>query len=458
MTTPVTELPTLPQPEAVVPEAAPATRSQRIRDFLESARSSAFLRNVIETYATQISLVGISLVTTVAVTRALRPEGRGLYAVAITVGTLGVQFGNFGLPASNTYYLSRDRSLLPRLLGNSLLISAVVGGLGSLIAWFLFAAYPGLAPVHGTLLKLGLAWVPIGLCFLLLQRLNLGLYEVRAYNKVEVINRCCALVLIGAVILSRRISPEMVITANLLALSFGCFWALRNMRPYLSEVPRLSWTLLKEHLGLGVKAYVITALSFLHMRIALLMVKYMLGSQPAGYYSVATSLGDYVLMLPSVIALILFPKLSSVASAPEKLRQAKKAVLGTALALVPLLLAAVIFVKPAVRILFGHAFMPATDAFIWLAPGIFMLGVEVASVQFLNAMGYPKVLIGVWISTLLFDVLGNLWAIPHFGIRGAAVATAISNTVALLGVLLVIRLRYDVSSASEPIQAIPESS
>ena len=101
-----------------------------LRNYIDAARSSDFLHKVIETYATQISLIAIGLVTTVAVARALGPEGRGLYAVATAVGALGVQFGNFGLPASNTYYLSRDRALLPSLVGNSLLVSAVVGGFG----------------------------------------------------------------------------------------------------------------------------------------------------------------------------------------------------------------------------------------------------------------------------------------------------------------------------------------
>jgi O-antigen/teichoic acid export membrane protein len=288
-----------------------------------------------------------------------------------------------------------------------------------------------------------------------MQRLNLGLYEVRSYNKMEVINRGCALALIGIVILSRRISPETIITANLVALTVGCFWALRNMRPYcLSSFPWPSWKLLRQHLSLGVKAYFITALSFLHMRVALLMVKYMLGPQQAGYYSVASGLGDYILMLPGVIGLVLFPKLSAIVSVPEKLRQTKSVVLGTALALIPLLTATVILAKPAVRILFGRPFMPAADVFLWLVPGIFMIGVEGATVQFLNSEGYPKILVGVWVSSIVVDVLLNLWAIPHFGIRGAALVTSISNTAALIGVLLIIRLRYSGSSEKLQVKAV----
>jgi O-antigen/teichoic acid export membrane protein len=69
-------------------------------------------------------------------------------------------------------------------------------------------------------------------------------------------------------------------------------------------------------------------------------------------------------------------------------------------------------------------------------------------------MGYPKILLGVWLVTLVGDVLLNLWAIPHYGIRGAAAATSISDTVALIGVLLVVRVRYDVNEQPVPVETV----
>src|SRR3972149_6606561 len=93
----------------------------------------------------------VRLVTSVLVARILGPEGRGLYAVAMAVGAIGVQFGNLGLHASNTYYVARERSLLPALIGNTLLVSFVVGGSGSVLAWIVFSLRPELAPVPGLL-------------------------------------------------------------------------------------------------------------------------------------------------------------------------------------------------------------------------------------------------------------------------------------------------------------------
>src|SRR4030043_1134751 len=103
----------------------------KLRTFYSRIVSSDFIRKVGETFITRICLIGIGLVTSVIVARILGPEGRGLYAVAATIGAIGVQFGNLGLHGSNTYYLARARSLLPALIGNTLLVSFVVGGAGS---------------------------------------------------------------------------------------------------------------------------------------------------------------------------------------------------------------------------------------------------------------------------------------------------------------------------------------
>jgi len=406
------------------------------------ALQSGFIRAVAETYATQITLIVVGLATTVIVTRSLGPAGRGLYSVAMAVGFLGVQFGNWGFPASNTYYLAKDRNLLPQLLGNSLLLSFLVGGVGSVVIGLAFYLYPRWEPVHGALLVLGLAWIPVGLASLLLGRLLLGLQDVRSFNKVELLNRFCALILVGGVIFSEKITPEAILAANLIGLLCSCGWALRKLLTFTDEFPWPSLQHLRAHFGVGLRAYVITAFSLLLIRADLLMVKYILGPEQAGYYSIVSTIADYILMLPSVIALILFPRLSAINDVKEKLRQAKKAAWGTAVALLPLLLVATVSSRLVVSILFGKAFLPAADAFIWLVPGVFTLGIEVAIVQFLNSVGYPRIVAWIWCVSVVLNVALNFWVIPHYGIKGASAASSLSYSLTLLAIVTVIWRGY----------------
>jgi O-antigen/teichoic acid export membrane protein len=424
---------------SLVTPAEPATArwQQRARSLL----SSDLARKVLETYATQIALILIGLLTTIAVARTLGPAGRGLYAVALAIGQIGVQLGHIGLVASNTYYLAQNRSLLPRLLANSLLISLAVG-LGAIVAGLvIFRARPDLAPVHGTLLVLGLLYIPFGLAFLFGENLLLALHQVRSYNQIEFANRLLILLLVGAVILSGRVAAQSVLTAVVAVMFLSCVAAMFMLRPHLHELPRVSLQLLRRHAGVGVKAYLIILFSYLLLRIDLLMVKYMLGAEQAGYYSVASSMGDYLLMLPGVIGMILFPKLSAMQDWREKLRLSRKAAYGMLAALLPLLVIAGVAAPFAIRILFGRAFLPAVSAFLWLLPGILTLGIETVAVQFLNALGYPRIVVVIWGFSVLLNVAGNFWAIPHLGLQGASLMSSLSYTLTLLAILIVIHIK-----------------
>src|SRR6266478_5579978 len=167
------------------------------------AAGTELRRNVFESYGTRLLVVAVTFATAVVIARELGPTGRGLYAVAVAMGAIGVQFGNLGLQLSNTYHVAKDRALLPALIGNTLAVVlgawvvTLLGGIG-------FVFWPELSPVHGTLLMLALASVPVGLAYLLTQGLLLGVNEVRAYNQIECGSKLLALALISVPALLHR--------------------------------------------------------------------------------------------------------------------------------------------------------------------------------------------------------------------------------------------------------------
>src|SRR5579862_7981869 len=87
-------------------------KSFEANTFFRQIWHSDLVHKISETYATQVLNIGLMLITTVLITRSLGPHGRGIYAVAMAIGTLGVHLSNGGLHFSNTYYLARDQKLL----------------------------------------------------------------------------------------------------------------------------------------------------------------------------------------------------------------------------------------------------------------------------------------------------------------------------------------------------------
>jgi O-antigen/teichoic acid export membrane protein len=410
--------------------------------YLSLSERKAFsdlIRQIGETFATRMMLMGISIITSVIVARALGPEGRGFYAVAAVIGAIGVQFGNLGLHASNTYYVARDRKLLSMLIGNTILVSFALGGCATFLVWLIFTLWPKVAPVGGLLLLLSLIWIPFSLAYLLLQNLLLGIQEVHAYNRIELISKILGVGLIGVLILLRAVTAEKVLLTGLIALIISFFWALSRLQSHLSAPPRPSMLLLKENISYGFKAYLAAFLAFLVLKVDLLMVKYILGPEQTGYYSIAVAMADMVYMLPTVIATILFPRLSTIPNKQEKWMLAKKVVLCVGLVMLVLVCCSVFLAEPIVQILFGKAFMPAVPAFMWLMPGIFFLGIEIVAVQFLNSIGFPIIVVYIWGFSTALNVGVDLYAIRAYGIIGASVVSSVTYFVVFVFVMIIIR-------------------
>jgi O-antigen/teichoic acid export membrane protein len=422
------------------------TGDEMLATLYHRAISSDFIQKVAETFATRLLLIGIGLVTSVIVARILGPEGRGLYAVALTVVAIGVQFGNFGLHASNTYHVARNRELLPALVGNTFLVSFGLGSIGSALVWVIFLLWPRLAPVQGLLLVLALAWIPFGLAYMLIQNLLLGINEIRHYNIIESASRIIGLALIGLVIVYGLVTVEMVLLAGFLASVISFIWSLWGLRPHLNRLPLLSFTLLKENLGYALKAYVAAFFAFLVLRVDLLMVRYILGTEQAGYYSVAVTLGDMVYMLPVTVGTILFPRLSGMSGIREKWNVTKKAILLVGLVMVFLASCAASLADPVVRLLFGEAFMPAVPAFMWLLPGIVILSINTCYMNYFASVGMPSITVISPGMAAIVNIAMNLKLIPWLGIVGASLASVLSYGLMFVASILYVSYFGEKSS------------
>ena len=400
--------------------------------FFKKAVNSDFSQKVIETFVTRILLIGIGLVTSVIVARSLGPEGRGLYAVALAVGAIGMQFGNLGLHASNTYFVSRDRGLLPFLVSNTLLVSFACGGTGALLAGLAFSFWPRFAPLQGHLLTLALISIPLGLAYLLFQNLLIGIQEVRVFNMIELLSKILSVALIAAVILFQWVTVESIFCSQLIALLAAFLWCLVHLGKKLSAWCWPSIELLRSHLGYGFRSFLASFGAYLVLRLDLLLVQYILGAKQAGYYSIAGTMADMVYLLPTVTGTILFPKLSAMTNNREKWEYVKKitALMGAVMMVICSLGA--LFVKPLVMILFGRPFLPAVPAFIWLMPGIVFWAISTFPLLYLQSSGMPRQVIYIWGVLISTNVTLNVLFLETWGIVGAAVISSATYLMSFL--------------------------
>jgi O-antigen/teichoic acid export membrane protein len=397
-----------------------------IGDFQRKILASNFIYPVLETFVTRILLTGLGLFMTIIVARMLGPEGRGLYAVAAVINGIGIQLGNLGLHAANTYYGARDRALVPELTGNSLIVGLPITGLACLLMGLVFLAHPEMAPLQGLLLVIAFTTVPVNLTSFLLQNLLVGLNQIRLCNKIELSTKALTVSLIGLAALLGLLTVEKVLEIGLIAIVIGLVWSLWRLRQVMDKPACVSFPVLKSSLRYGLSVYLASFFNYLVLDSGLLIVEHKLGTAQAGFYSISVTMANLVYMLPVIVGLLLFAKVSTILDPQQRWRFTKRVIYATTRLMIIGVGLTTLLVGPAVRILFGAPYQMSIPAFLWLMPGIIFLSIENILQNYVSATGKTAWMIYAPLVGTVVSLLADFCLIDHLGISGAALASTLA--------------------------------
>lgn len=400
-------------------------------------KESDLVTKIGETFATRIVQLIVSLGTSVLLARALGPEGRGKFALAVTLCAVIVQIANLGLHSANTYYSARTHGgRINELIGNSFLISLVLI-IPCLFLGLIFYLFEDQAPVTGWLLVLSLAAAPVGLFYMNLQNIIIGLQEVRPINITELTLNIFILIVLMFIVLIGFRSPVPMYATTITAQIFGVYLLFYWLHSVHSVKPRISLRLLKVTLHYGFKAYIATMFSFLVFRVDILMVNYYLGELETGLYAIAISLINVMYILPTVAGSLVFAKMCGLPTFNERVYLGVRYSLAVLAIMLIAVIAAVILCSFIIELLFGDEYAASADAFILLMPGVLAWSGESIIRKVLTSDGYHTGVVKNWAVAFIVNVILNVILIPEHGIQGAAIASSAAVTlVAILNIVL----------------------
>jgi O-antigen/teichoic acid export membrane protein len=171
------------------------------------------------------------------------------------------------------------------------------------------------------------------------------------------------------------------------------------------------------------------------------MLEQLSESRDVGIYSVAMQFADALMLLPSTIAMILFPRLVKTTDGSTFSHTVRTALWTATLLSVPVLILG-LFAPQIILILFGAEFAPAAAALRALLPGVFAIGVATIFSQFISARGAPKSNVAIWLAASIIIVACNALLIPSFRSTGAGIALSICYgfaAAALIGLAFTMR-------------------
>jgi O-antigen/teichoic acid export membrane protein len=390
--------------------------------------SSRFSAHVAWTLATRLLMIVNSVAAGIIVARWLGAGGVGELAVInVAVATI-VQFGSFGLPSSNTYFIAQDQAHFRAAAINSLLFALSIGTLLAVALssvatiradWFGF--------VSPHLIRIASVQIPFQLLTLIGLNILLASGKIREFNLLDLaaqsfvlINALAALIVFGLgldalVKLNTAASVLVTIVISVLLVITG--------KDLVQSRWRADVALLRRMIGYGLKFHVSVLVGAIVFRADLLVVNHFHGPTEAGVYSVATQFSLLLMLLPGVIATLLFPRVTSEQDASGETTWLVTR--HTALIMLICCLAAVpaSFLLPWV---YGPAFANATWLLLILLPGVYLIGLESVLVQHFNALGLPRIIPIYWVVTLIVNLILVFALVPRFGAFGAAIASTIS--------------------------------
>lgn len=388
----------------------------------------SFKIHVLWTFGARLFMIFNSVVAGIIVARWLGAGGLGELAVInVAVATL-IQLGSFGLPSSNTYFIAQDHGRLRAAAINSLIFALAVGAslaiaLSALASlrpeWFGF--------VSPELIRIAAISIPFQLISLIGLNILLAVGKVRAFNLLDLAGQSFVLVNALLVLLILNRGLELLVTLNTVASIGVSVLIAALLAVWASTLTQSKWradmALLRRMITYGLKFHVSILAGAIILRADLLIVNHYRGAAEAGVYSIASQFGLLLMLLPGVIATLLFPRIT----AEQDARGETTCLVTryTTLIMFVCCLAAVPF-SLLLPVLYGAAFSEATRLLLILLPGVYLLGLESVLVQHFNALGLPRAIPLYWVATLVLNLVLVFTLVPRFGAQGAAVASTVS--------------------------------
>jgi len=399
-------------------------------------------KNAIYNFLVKAIGLAFAFIASVVVARFLGPEKYGVYSFVIWFLSMVGLLVNLGIPTTMTKYVSeywgrKDfsaiGSILSRLLRFELLAGVVVSLLLFFLAPFIARWYNNpdlslyLKVASLVILPLGLMWFYNGL-FCGLQR-----YDLIA--KINLLVSPVTLIIILLVLyFGGRIEwlVGVSVVANLLLV--GCYLYLKRMKFIFIQKGTSTYDFGGKLFKFSASVFVVVLLdAIIWERFGIFFLSIFSTSTEIAFYNVAFILSSRtMILLPGALTGILLPAMSEVYGGGNKEELARVHANSTrylAMLSFPLCLGGIAIARQLFPVLYGPSFQPAAFIFCILLLGGTVGSIATSSSSLLYGAELQRIVVRVGIFSALLTLLVSWFLVPIFGAKGAAFATALSQTM-----------------------------
>jgi O-antigen/teichoic acid export membrane protein len=390
---------------------------------------ASFAADASSTFLLRAGLYLTAFAVTVVISRALGPDGRGVYFFVLVTASTLVAVAKLGLEQANVYLITTRRIPVQSLAAQNALASVTAGiffGAVLLLAPYL----PGdlFANIPTQYLLLAAATVPITLHAQLTAGLQILQHKVAWSFLANLIAMTIQFVVLATLASANALDVTTALASNLAGVLI--YWALILAPSERSgrAAPRWNRELLTQTIGQSLVIHVGMVFLFLHFRLDAFIVMGIAGAGALGVYSLAVALAETVLLATDSLSIALLPRqLRNTIS-----EAAAQAVAASRLNIVIGLLASGLWIVVGwalIPFVFGGEFDGAYVQVALLLPGMVAFGVQRLTGPIILRAGESRILVAINGGSVALTVMLDILLVPTLGGVGAAIASSVSYSV-----------------------------
>ncbi len=389
--------------------------------------------------AAQAVSLGVGLGTSLVLSRYLGVEGFGQFNYIFAFFYFFLAINDFGVNTILVRDVSKQRERAGEIIGGMLSFKVFLAIVSVLAAWSTVWLMKFPEDLKNALYVFALILPVIAL------QLPAVIFQVLLKAEypaiIGIFNRCAGfLLMMGAVWMGYGLTELVgaLLFAEFASLLITVKCSKRFVRPTWGFDPKLWSEILRSSVPLGITALFVALIN----RIDFIMLERMTDLHQVGLYSAAYKVTNLLEAFPLMIMGTIYPVMSRWASEDlEQLRALyKKSVLYLGMVALPMGIGITLFAPAIIWLLFGAKFVGADRGLRVLIWSTIFLYLAISGGNLLISLGKEKVNLLILALAALVNIGLNLLWIPTLGFVGAALSTAITFLVILVGTTIGVRI------------------
>ena len=401
--------------------------------------SSGYVRQATTVYFFQGITVVAAFVGSIVLARALGPTGKGTVDLFLLLLTIVVEVALLGISSGFLYQLANIKRPFHHIHGDAIAAAAAVGLLGVLLALAapsFFAELVGDLPVAYAAVALAAAgffayaasWT----------NLMLGLDRAGLMHRIQA---AVAVASASAALLLWWLGRLTVDTAIVTVVAIGVSAALVRLgiarRFHVGIRPAPTAESFRASFVYGIRTFPGTLANWLHFRVDQIVIAHVLGVAGVGVYSVSVRWAELLWIVG--IGLLHAGVYRVASSSTVDSYELSKRIFWATVVLAGAAGGVLAILAPALlEALYGSEFAGAVVPLLLLIPGVVAWdAARVLSNHISYNRGRPVIPTTIAIVGALMNLAGTLYAVPRWGLSGAAAASSLSYFFVLGAVVIV---------------------